>query len=91
MSSLALSQLSPEWPHVWGWLGFGSLACPILTGAVLWRGWGTQWRGRQHPSGLRGWQQPTALGLTVVLQPGGHHDLPVIYCHNINHAEIPWH
>lgn len=52
---------------------------------------GTQWRGRQHPSVLRGWQKPGALGPRVVLQPGGHHDLPVIYCHNINHAELTWH
>lgn len=33
----------------------------------------------------------SALGSTVALQPGGHHDLLVIYCHNINHAELTWH
>lgn len=52
---------------------------------------GAQRRGRQHPSVPRGWQKPGALGPCVVPQPGSHDDLPVIYCHNINHAELTWH
>lgn len=90
MSSLSPPQLPPDWPHVWGWLCLGPLACPVLTGAVLWRGWGTPWTVGGTPVGS-GWQKPAAVGPTVALQPGGYHDLPVIYCHNINHTELTWH
>lgn len=43
------------------------------------------------PSKLRRWQSQGYSGPHCVLQPGGHHDLLVIYCHNINHTELTWH